>query len=150
MGLQYIAKEGMFEGDCGGYMIKSGRLRYDSIEKLIRKYYQRAEKQESVAAMVYGKINNLPRINEMLRTESVLYLYDITANPELQLKTDYLLVNQQTDVVLEWIAPCFSIQILSEFYPNESWHLIGMPAVLAYFITSHIREYSAISEPDFS
>ena len=190
----------MFEGDCGGYMIKSGRLRYDSIEKLIRKYYQRAEKQESVAAMVYGKINNLPRINEMLRTESVLYLYDITANPELQLKTDYLLVNQQTDVVLQlgiikavkskeqicrcnsfmvdykisilycygavkdifcffkihaalpekWTAPCFSIQILSEFYPNESWHLIGMPAVLAYFITSHIREYSAISEPDFS
>lgn len=108
------------KGTVGGYMIKSGRLRYDSIEKLIRKYYQRAEKQESVAAMVYGKINNLPEINEMLRTESVLYLYDITANPELQLKTDYLLVNQQTDVVLEWIAPCFSIQILSEFYPNEA------------------------------
>lgn len=101
MGLQYIAKKGMFEGDRGVYMIKSGRLRYDSIEKLIRKYYKRAEKQESMAAMVYGKINNLPRISEMLRTESVLYLYDITANPELQLKTDYLLVNQQRGVVLQ-------------------------------------------------
>ena len=99
MGLQYIAKEGMFEGDRGGYMIKFGRLRYDSIEKLIRKYYKRTEKQESMAAMVYGKINNLPRISEMLRTESVLYLYDITANPELQLKTDYLLVNQQQDEI---------------------------------------------------
>lgn len=54
-----------------------------------------------MAAMVYGKINNLPRISEILRTESVLYLYDITANPELQLKTDYLLVNQQQDVVLQ-------------------------------------------------
>ncbi|MCD7885190.1 MAG: PBECR4 domain-containing protein [Lachnospiraceae bacterium] len=101
MGLQYIAKEGMFEGDQGVYMIKSGRLRYDSIEKLIQKYYKRTEKQKSVAAMVYGKINNLPRINEMLRSESVLYLYDITANPELRLKTDYLLVNQQQDVVLQ-------------------------------------------------
>lgn len=39
MGLQYIAKEGMFEGDRGGYMIKFGRLRYDSIEKLIRNRY---------------------------------------------------------------------------------------------------------------
>lgn len=101
MGLQYIAKEGMFEGDRGVYMIKSGRLRYDSIEKLIRKYYKQSAKQESMAAMVYGKINNLPRISEMLRTESVLYLYDITENPELQLKTDYLLVNQQPDVVLQ-------------------------------------------------
>ena len=101
MGLQYIAKEGMFEGDRGVYMIKSGRLRYDSIEKLIRKYYKQSAKQESMAAMVYGKINNLPRIGEMLRTESVLYLYDITENPELQLKTDYLLVNQQPDVVLQ-------------------------------------------------
>lgn len=101
MGLQYIAKERLFEGDRGIYMIKSGRLRYDSIEKLIRKYYKRSEKQKSMAAMVYGKINNLPRISEILRTESVLYLYDITANPELQLKTDYLLVNQQQDVVLQ-------------------------------------------------
>lgn len=46
----------------------SGRLRYDFIEKLIRKYYKRTEKQESLAAMVYGKINNLSRISEMLRT----------------------------------------------------------------------------------
>ena len=101
MGLQYIAKEGMFEGDRGVYMIKSGRLRYDSIEKLIRKYYKQSEKQKSMAAMVYGKINNLTRIREMLRTEAVLYLYDITASPELQLKTDYLLVSQQPGVVLQ-------------------------------------------------
>ena len=101
MGLQYIAKEGMFEGDRGVYMIKSGRLRYGSIEKLIRKYYKQSEKQKSMAAMVYGKINNLTRIREMLRTEAVLYLYDITASPELQLKTDYLLVSQQPGVVLQ-------------------------------------------------
>lgn len=100
MGLQYIAGEGMFEGDRGAYMIKSGRLQYNSITKLVRKYYKKAEKQESITAMVYGKIDNLARIREMLETESFLYLYDITANPELKLKTDYLLVNQQPDVVL--------------------------------------------------
>lgn len=101
MGLQYIAGEGRFEGDRGAYMIKSGKLRYDSIKKLIRRNYKKEEKQESMAAMVYGKIDNLPRIREMLETESVLYLYDITANPELKLKTDYLLVNQQTDTALQ-------------------------------------------------
>lgn len=101
MGLQYIAGKGMFEGDRGVYMIKSGRLQYGSIEKLIRKYYKRVEKQDSIAAMVYGKINHIPQIREMLQTESVLYLYDIQANPELQLKTDYLLVSQQPDVVLQ-------------------------------------------------
>ena len=94
MGLQYIAKPGMFEGDRGVYMIKSGRLQYDSIDKLIRKYYKRKEKQESVLAMVHGKIDNLPRVNDMFSTESVLYLYDITENPDSELKTDYLLVRR--------------------------------------------------------
>lgn len=59
MGLQYIAGEGKFEGDRGAYMIKSGRLQYNSIRKLIRKYYKKPEKQESMAAMVYGKIDNV-------------------------------------------------------------------------------------------
>lgn len=149
MGLQYIAKEGMFEGDRGVYMIKSGRLRYDSIEKLIRKYYKRVEKQESMAAMVYGKINNLPRINEMLRTESVLYLYDITANPELQLKTDYLLVNQQTDVVLqlgiikavkskEQICHCNSFMV--DYKKNEDYDLHYRNLTDCYEISKIVRE----------
>lgn len=86
MGLQYIAGKGKFEGDRGAYMIKSGRLQYNSIRKLIRKYYKKPEKQESMAAMVYGKIDNLVRIREMLATESCLFLYDIAANPELNLK----------------------------------------------------------------
>lgn len=101
MGLQYIAKPGMFEGDRGVYMVKTGKLQYDSIDKLIRKYYKRGAKQDSMIAMVHGKIDNLPRIREMLSTESVLYLYDVMANPESELKTDYLLVNQQDDVVLQ-------------------------------------------------
>ena len=45
MGLQYIAKEGMLEGKRGVYMMKSGKLRYNAIEKLIRKYDKRVEKQ---------------------------------------------------------------------------------------------------------
>lgn len=149
MGLQYIAKEGMFEGDRGVYMIKSGRLRYDSIEKLIRKYYKRAEKQESMAAMVYGKINNIPRIKEMLQTESVLYLYDITANPELQLKTDYLLVNQQSDVVLqlgivkavkskEQICHCNSFMV--DYKKNTDYDLHYRNLTHCYEISKIVRE----------
>ncbi len=149
MGLQYIAKEGIFEGGRGVYMIKSGRLRYDSIEKLIRKYYKRAEKQESMAAMVYGKINNLPRIKEMLQTESVLYLYDITENPELQLKTDYLLVNQQPDVVLqlgiikavkskEQICHCNSFMV--DYKKNADYDLHYRSLTHCYEISRIVRE----------
>lgn len=149
MGLQYIAKEGMFEGDRGVYMIKSGRLRYDSIEKLIRKYYKRAEKQESMVAMVYGKINNIPRIREMLQTESVLYLYDITANPELQLKTDYLLVNQQPDAVLqlgiikavkskEQVCHCNSFMV--DYKRNTDYDLHYRNLTHCYEISKIVRE----------
>lgn len=149
MGLQYIAKAGMFEGDRGVYMIKSGRLRYDSIEKLIRKYYRRAEQQESMMSMVYGKINNLPRIREMLRKESVLYLYDITANPELQLKTDYLLVNQQPDAVLqlgiikavnskEQVCHCNSFMV--DYKKNADYDLHYRNLTHCYEINKIVRE----------
>lgn len=149
MGLQYVAREGMFEGDRGVYMIKSGRLRYDSIEKLVRKYYKRAEKQDSMAAMVYGKINNLPRIKDMLQTESVLYLYDITANPELQLKTDYLLVNQQPDAVLqlgiikavktkEQVCHCNSFMV--DYKKNKDYDLHYRNLTHCYEIGRIVRE----------
>lgn len=52
-------------------------------------------------AMVNGKIDNLYRIEDMLSTYSELYLYDVTANPDSELKTDYLLVNQLDDRVLQ-------------------------------------------------
>lgn len=52
-------------------------------------------------AMVKGKIDNLHRIIDMLSTYSVLYLYDTSANPELELMTDYLLVNQLEEMVLQ-------------------------------------------------
>jgi len=149
MGLQYIAGEGMFEGDRGAYMIKSGRLQYNSITKLVRKYYKKAEKQESITAMVYGKIDNLARIREMLETESFLYLYDITANPELNLKTDYLLVNQQPDVVLqlglvkavhsrEQLCHCNSFMV--DYKKNEDYDLHYRNLTHCYEISKIIRE----------
>lgn len=101
MGMQYIARSDMFTGDRGVYMIKKGRLKYKNIESLVRKYYKGSEKQLSILAMVNGKIDNLYRIREMLSTYSVLYLYDTSANPEQALKTDYLLVNQQKELVLQ-------------------------------------------------
>lgn len=101
MGMQYIGRPGMFTGDKGTYMIKKGRLKYDSLEKLVRKYYHGENKQDSLLAMVKGKIDNLYRIEDMLSSCSMLYLYDAAANPELNLKTDYLLVNQLEEIVLQ-------------------------------------------------
>ena len=101
MGLQYIGRADMFTGDRGVYMIKKQRVKYESLEKLVRKYYHGQNKQDSILAMVLGKINNLHKIKDMLSTYSQLYLYDVTANPESGLKTDYLLVNQQKDMVLQ-------------------------------------------------
>lgn len=101
MGMQYIGKPDMFTGDRGAYMIKKQRLKYDSLEKLVQKYYRGKSKQDSMLAMVKGKIDNLYRIEDMLSTYSELYLYDVTANPDSELKTDYLLVNQLDDRVLQ-------------------------------------------------
>ena len=101
MGMQYIGRPDMFTGDKGAYMIKRGRLKYNSLEKLVQKYYRGKSKQDSMLAMVNGKIDNLYRIEDMLSTYSVLYLYDVTANPESELQTDYLLVNHLDDRVLQ-------------------------------------------------
>lgn len=38
---------------------------------------------------------------DMMSAYSVLYLYDVSANPELELKTDYLLVNHLEEMVLQ-------------------------------------------------
>lgn len=101
MGMQYIARPDLFTGDRGVYMIKKGRLKYSSLEKLVGKYYRGDAKRASILAMVNGKIDNLCLVREMLSTYSVLYLYDTSANPELELKTDYLLVNQQEEKILQ-------------------------------------------------
>lgn len=101
MGMQYVGRQDMFTGDRGAYMIKKGRLKYGSLEKLVGKYYRGKSKQDSILAMVNGKIDNLYRIEDMLSTYSELYLYDVAANPESELKTDYLLVNQLDDRVLQ-------------------------------------------------
>lgn len=101
MGMQYVGRPHMFTGDRGAYMIKKERLKYSSIEKLVRKYYRGEGKQLSLLAMIEGKINNLYRIENMFSTYSELYLYDVTANPESELKTDYLLVNHMQQLVLQ-------------------------------------------------
>lgn len=79
MGMQYIGRPDMFTGDRGTYMIKKGRLKYDALEKLVKKYYRGESKQTSMLAMVNAKIDNLYRIEDMLSSYSVLYLYDIAA-----------------------------------------------------------------------
>ena len=52
MGMQYVGRTNMFTGDKCAYMIKKGRIKYDSLEKLVRKYYRGENKQASLIAMV--------------------------------------------------------------------------------------------------
>jgi hypothetical protein len=101
MGMQYIGRQDMFVGGRGVYMIRSQQLKYDSIKKLVQKYYRGKDKQDSMIAMIYGKIDNLCLIKEMLSTYSSLFLYDIASNPQSELKTDYLLVKHLEDRVLQ-------------------------------------------------
>lgn len=101
MGLQYVGKFGAFTGNRGVYMIKKERITYNGIRKLVQKYYRKSEKQSSILAMIYGKINYLYQIENMLSSRSKLYLYDISANPDSELKTDYLLINQTATHVLQ-------------------------------------------------
>ena len=66
MGLQYIGPKGAYTGDKGAYLIKKNKLKYSSIERLVRKFYKGTDKQNSVLAMVYGKIDNLHEIESIL------------------------------------------------------------------------------------
>lgn len=101
MGLQYLGAKQTFTGDKGVYLIKKSRLKYSSLEKLVKKYYRKMEKAISILAMIRGKIDNLYRIEELLSTNSILYIYDAALNPMSELKTDYLIVNEQDKVVLQ-------------------------------------------------
>ena len=119
MGMQYIGRPDMFTGDKGAYMIKKGRLKYDSLEKLVQRYYRGENKQASMLAMIKGKIDNLYRIEDMLSSYSVLYLYDVAANPESELKTDYLLVNHLDDRVLQLGMVKADKKKVQEFHCNS-------------------------------
>lgn len=119
MGMQYVGRPDMFTGDKGAYMIKKGRLKYDSLEKLVKKYYRGENKQNSILAMVNGKIDNLHRVEDMLSTYSVLYLYDVAANPESELKTDYLLVNDLQEMVLQLGLVKAENRKLQEYHCNS-------------------------------
>ena len=54
MGMQYIGRPDMFTGDRGAYMIKKQRLKYDSLEKLVQKYYRGKSKQDLSTKFSYG------------------------------------------------------------------------------------------------
>lgn len=43
MGMQYLGQPNQFTGDYGVYVIKKQRIKMESVEKLIRKYYARRQ-----------------------------------------------------------------------------------------------------------
>lgn len=149
MGMQYIGSQDMFTGDRGAYMIKKQRLKYNSLEKLVQKYYRGKNKQASVLAMVNGKIENLHKIEDMFSTYSVLYLYDVAANPGSELKTDYLLVNHLEDRVLQLgmvradnrkmqVYHCNSFMV--DYKENNDYDLHYRNLTQCYEITKIVRE----------
>lgn len=149
MGMQYVGRPDMFTGDRGAYMIKKERLKYSSLEKMVQKYYRGENKQASVLAMVNGKIDNLHRIEEMLSTYSVLYLYDVAANPELELKTDYLLVNQLEKMVLQLglvkadnknVQEYHCNSFMVDYKNNENYDLHYRNLTKRYEISKIVRE----------
>lgn len=101
MGLQYLGSRKMFTGDKGVYLIKKFRLKYTSLEKMVKKYYPKTERAVSMLAMIKSKIDNLHRIEEILTGESKLYIYDAALNSTSELKTNYLIVNEQDEIVLQ-------------------------------------------------
>ncbi len=149
MGMQYVGRTNMFTGDKCAYMIKKGRIKYDSLEKLVRKYYRGENKQASLIAMVNGKLDNLHRIEDMLSTYSELYLYDVAANPELELKTDYLLVNHLEEMVLQLGMVKSENKKMQEYHcnsfmvdykKNDDYDLHYRNLTKSYEITKIVRE----------
>lgn len=149
MGMQYIGRPDMFTGDKGAYMIKKGRLKYNSLEKLVQKYYRGKSKQDSMLAMVNGKIDNLYRIEDMLSTYSVLYLYDVAANPESELQTDYLLVNHLDDRVLQLgmvkadkknVQEYHCNSFMVDYKANDDYDLLYRNLTQRYEISKIVRE----------
>ena len=149
MGMQYVGRPNMFTGDKCAYMIKKGRIKYDSLEKLVRKYYRGENKQASLIAMVNGKLDNLHRIEDMLSTYSELYLYDVAANPELELKTDYLLVNHLEEMVLQLGMVKSENKKMQEYHcnsfmvdykKNDDYDLHYRNLTKSYEITKIVRE----------
>lgn len=100
MGLQYIGKDNYYAGDYGVYAIKKGKIKYNSIEKLVRKYYKTKEKQDRILKLIHLKLDNLNMLPEMFCSYSKLYLFDINYNPNSQFKSDYLLVHKIDDKVI--------------------------------------------------
>lgn len=100
MGLQYIGKGNYYAGDYGVYAIKKGKIKYNSIEKLVRKYYKTKEKQDGILKLIHLKLDNLNMLPEMFCSYSQLYLFDINHNPNSQFKSDYLLVHKIDDKII--------------------------------------------------
>ncbi len=100
MGMQYIGRLNQFTGDYGVYSIKKKRITLDSVEKLVRKYYQTEEKQRIMLEMIYRKLNNLHLLNEMFCSYSKLFLYEKTEDMETEFSCDYLMVHESGKSIL--------------------------------------------------
>lgn len=100
MGMQYLGRPNQFTGDYGVYSIKKKRITWDSVEKLIKKYYRTEEKQRIMLEMIYRKLNNLHLLEEMFCSYSKLYLYEKMVNLKTDFDCDYLMVHESGKAIL--------------------------------------------------
>lgn len=100
MGMQYLGQPNRFTGDYGAYAIKKQRIKMESVEKLVRKYYKTEEKQRRILEMVHRKLDNLGELGEMFSSYSRLYLYEKDQNAVSEFQSDYLLVHENGKKIL--------------------------------------------------
>ena len=98
MGMQYLGQPNQFTGDYGVYVIKKQRIKMESVEKLIRKYYKTEEKQRRILEIIHRKLDNLGELGGMFSSYSKLYLYEKNIDSEFQ--SDYLLVHENGKKIL--------------------------------------------------
>lgn len=100
MGIQYMGRLNQFTGDYGVYSIKKRRITFNSIEKLVKKYYRTEEKQRLILEIIYRKLNNLHLLNEMFCSYSKLFLYEKTEDMGMEFDCDYLMVHESGKAIL--------------------------------------------------
>lgn len=131
MGLQYIGAE-KFTGDSGAYLFKKGRLKRKSIEAMTTKLYRRKSLRESILSMIYGKIDNIDRIKDMICNAKNLACMELWVMPlpypienetwEFTQVTALSLLMTSIFTPPIWIntlIPCFRFQKRDPFYADN-------------------------------
>jgi hypothetical protein len=149
MGLQYVGRPNQYAGDYGVYAIKKGRISFDSIEKLVKKYYRTKEKQDRILKLIHLKLDYLHLLEEMFHSYSKLYLFDVNHNQDSKFDSDYLLVHRVEDKVLQLglikaegreKGLCHCNSFITTYVAEKDYDILYRDLTHFYEITKIVRE----------